>query len=115
MATVQADFDLYTCSQNGNQSTDDLYKVLTSTVDTINAKGGHAGLHPSVYQRHLELIIAEDLNMSNIDVASLDDAATNAPKENHEKPARESSAGEYLACLFLLQRTTTGSDPSRHS
>ena len=27
MATVQADFDLYTCSQNGNQSTDNFYKA----------------------------------------------------------------------------------------
>ena len=44
MATVQADFDLYTCSQNANQSTDEFYKVFTSTVDTINANGGQAGL-----------------------------------------------------------------------
>ena len=102
MATVQANFDLYTCSQNGNQSTDDFYKVFTSTVDTINANGGQAGLHPAVYQRHLELIIAKDLLKSNIEVASLDDAAKDALKKKFEKPARESSAGEYLACLFLL-------------
>ena len=50
MATVQANFDLYTCSQNWNQSTDNFYKVFTSTVDTINANGGQAGLHPVVYQ-----------------------------------------------------------------
>ena len=101
MATVQADFDLYTCSQNRNQSIDDFYKVFTSTVDTINANGGQAGLPPSVYQRHLEIIIAKDLVKSNTDVASLDDTAKNALKKKHEKPARESSAGEYLACLFL--------------
>ena len=71
-------------------------------MDTINANGGQAGLHPSVYQRLLEIIIAKDLGNSNIDVASLDDAAKNALKKKHEKPARESSAGEYLACLFLL-------------
>ena len=102
MATVQDNFNLYICLQNGNQSTDDFYKVFTSTVDTINANGGQAGLHPSVYQRHLELIIAKDLVKSNTDVATLDDAAKNTLKKKHEKPARESAAGEYLACLFLL-------------
>ena len=48
MASVQADFDLYTCSQEKSQSTEDYYKVFTSTVDTINANGGEAGLHPAV-------------------------------------------------------------------
>ena len=57
---------------------------------------------PLVYQRHLENIIAKDLVKSNTDVASLDDTAKNALKKKHEKPAREISAGEYLACLFLL-------------
>ena len=78
MATVQADFDLYTCAQKANQSTDEYYKVFTSTVDTINANGGQAGLHPSVYQRHPENIIAKDLVKSNINVAALDDAAKKA-------------------------------------
>ena len=39
---------------------------------------------------------------SNTDVASLDDAAKDALKKKFEKPARESLAGEYLDCLFLL-------------
>ena len=76
--------------------------MFTSIVDTNNANGGQAGLHPSEYQRHLEIIIAKDLVKSNTDVTSLDDAAKNALKKKHEKPARESLAGEYLACLFLL-------------
>ena len=51
IASVQADFDLYTCAQESSQSTEDYYKVFTSTVDTINANGGQAGLHPAVCQR----------------------------------------------------------------
>ena len=56
----------------------------------------------SLYQQLLEIIIAKDLVKSNTDVSSLDDAAKNTLKKQHEKPARESLAGEYLACLFLL-------------
>ena len=85
--------------------------MFTSTVDTINANGGQAGLHTSVYQRHLELIIAKDVNRSNIDVATLDDAAKKALQEKHEKPARERAAGEYLACLFLLLADDDGFGP----
>ena len=33
MATAQADFDLNTCAQKANQSTDEYYKVFTSTVE----------------------------------------------------------------------------------
>ena len=103
MATVEADFDLYSCAQHGSQSTDAYYKVFTSTVDTIDANGGQAGLHPAaVYQRHLEVAIAKDLVKSNTDPASLDDAGQIALETKSEKPARESSAGEYLTCLFLL-------------
>ena len=92
MATVQSDFDLYTCSQNANQPTDEFYKMFTSTVDTINANGGQAGLHPSVYQQHLKNIIARDVRASNIDVTTLDDAAKKALAAKHEKPTRESAA-----------------------
>ena len=102
MATVQANFDLYTCAQKANQSTDEYYKVFTSTVDTINANGGQAGLHPSVYQRHLKNVIAKDVRASNIDITALDDKPKKALQEKHEKPARDSASGEYLACLFLL-------------
>ena len=50
MATVEADFDLYLCAQ-GSVTTDEYYKTFTSTVDTINANGGNAGLHPSVFKK----------------------------------------------------------------
>ena len=55
-----------------------------------------------MYQRHLENVIAKDVRASNIDVTALDDNAKKALQEKHEKPARDSASGEYLACLFLL-------------
>ena len=45
MATVEADFDHYSCAQLALQLTDGYYKVFTSTVDTINANGGQECLH----------------------------------------------------------------------
>ena len=92
MATVEADFDLYSCAQHGSQSTDAYYKVFPSTVDTINTNGGQAGLHPTRYQRHLEVAIAKDLVKSNTDPASLDNAEKIALEKKFEKPARENSA-----------------------
>ena len=104
MALVQADFDLYICSQEKNQSIEDYYKVFTSTMDTINANGGEAGLHPAVYTRHLIVLVEKDLVSSNTvgGVEELTDAAKEALEKKFEKPARESATAEYLACLFLL-------------
>ena len=50
MVAVKAAFDLYSCAQ-GSVPTDEYYKIFTSKVDTINANGGNAGLHPSVFKK----------------------------------------------------------------
>ena len=104
MATVEADFDLYSCAQHGSQSTDAYYKVFTPTVETINANGDQAGLNPAVYQRHLKLVIAKDLVKQGLrsDVTQLTDAEKVTLEKKSEKPARERSSAEYLACLFLF-------------
>ena len=54
------------------------------------------------YQRNLAAVIAKDLAKSNTNQVFLDAAAKTALKKKFEKPSRESLAGEYLACLFLL-------------
>ena len=102
MATVEADFDLFSCSQEKNQSTDDYYKVFASCVDTINANGGQAGLHPAVFLRHQEAAIKKECDANNIDAVTLDVPAKEALIAKFEDQARESSSSEYLACLFLL-------------
>ena len=104
VASVQADFDLYTCSQEKHQSTEDYYKVFTSTVDTIYANGGQARLHPAVYSRHLVAATTKECVSRNVTggVEGLTSAQKVELKKQFEKPARESATAEYLACLFLL-------------
>ena len=104
MVSVQANFDLYICSQEKNQSTEDYYKVFTSTVDTNNANGREAGLHPAVYKRHLIVTIAKECVSRNAvgGIEALNDAEKEALEKKSEKPAQESATAEYLACLFLL-------------
>ena len=53
MATVEANFNLYSCAQGG-KTTDEYYKIFAFTVDTINANGGNAGMHPSVLKQYFE-------------------------------------------------------------
>jgi len=53
MATVKVDFDLYSCAQGG-KIMDEYYKIFTSTVATINANGGNAGLHHSVFKEYFK-------------------------------------------------------------
>ena len=45
MATDKVDFDLHLFVQRG-LSTDEYYKIFSSTVDTINTIGGLVGLYP---------------------------------------------------------------------
>ena len=55
VTTVKADFDLYSCAQEG-KTTDEYYKIFVSNMDTINANGGSTGLHPSVFKKYLALM-----------------------------------------------------------
>ena len=44
--TVEANFNLYSCTQR-KQLLEEYYKVYTSTMDTINANGVRVGLYPT--------------------------------------------------------------------
>jgi hypothetical protein len=102
MATVEADFDLYSCAQTSNQTTSDYYKVFTSTVDTINANGGKAGFHPAVYGRHLITAAVREGMTTETLAAMTTDLQRDEIKARVDAAAKESACGEYLACLFLL-------------
>jgi hypothetical protein len=52
MATGKANFDLYLYAQR-RQLPDKYYKVFASTLDTINANRGSAGLYPAVFKRYV--------------------------------------------------------------
>jgi hypothetical protein len=70
MATVEADFDLYSCAQ-GSKTTGEYYKIFTSTVDTINANGGNAGLHPSVFKKYFQPMKDRGVERSGKELAAL--------------------------------------------
>ena len=101
MATVEPDFDLYSCAQEG-KTTDDYYKIFTSIVDTINANGGNAGLHASVFKKHFQPMIDKRVKDLGKELSTL---STDELKEIDEAAildAKEAAQNEYLACLFLL-------------
>ena len=101
MATVEADFDLYSCAQ-GKQSTDEFYKVFQSTVDTINANGGRAGLHPAVFKRHFPICKEQELLKTGKALSALTPDEVDELEEKSTEAAKEAATSEYLACLFLL-------------
>ena len=53
MAPVETDSNLYLCAQGG-RTTGNYYKIFASNVDTINANGGNAGLHPSIFKKYFQ-------------------------------------------------------------
>ena len=101
MATVEADFDLYLCAQ-GRKMTDEYYKIFTSTVDTINANGGNAGLHPSVFKKYFEPLKERGVKETGMELVKLSEAELKKINEEATTNAKEAAQGEYLACLFLL-------------
>ena len=88
MATVDSDSDMYSYAQRG-QSPDEYYKVFSSTVKTINANGGRAGLHPAVFKRHFVPMKEKGVektgkplqDLTPAELAVVEDTATEATKE----------------------------------
>merc|ERR1712194_660143 len=101
MATVETDFDLYSCAQ-GSATTDEYYKMFTSTVDTINANGGNAGLHPSVFKKYFQPLKDKAVAKTGKDLDTLTATELKTIETESTTAAKEAAQGEYLACLFLL-------------
>ena len=53
MATVKVDFNFYSCAERG-KTTDEYYKIVASTVDTINANRGNTRMHTSVFKNYFQ-------------------------------------------------------------
>ena len=87
--------------QRPDQSTDDFYKTFTAQVDTIDANGGSAGFHISVYNKHMLDLWYKDLVTAN-SLAAMSPAEKSALENRLQKEATEGNCEEYLACLFLL-------------
>ena len=101
MATMEADADLYLSMQRSDQNTDEFYKTFTAQVYTINANGGRAGFHNSVYNKHMLALWDRDLVTAD-SLAAMSPAEKKALENRLQKEAMESSCEEYLTCLFLL-------------
>ena len=90
MATVKAEFDLYSCAQ-GSGTTDEYYKIYTSTVDTINTNGGNAGLHPSVFKKYFKPLKEKVVKESGIELAKLTQDELETIKEEATTNAKEAA------------------------
>ena len=108
MATVEADFGLYSCAQ-GRATADEYYKIFTSTVDTINTNGGNAGLHPSVFKKYLHPLKDKAVEETGKTLAKLTAAELKEIETEATAAAKEASQGSFC------WRTTKGTALSRRS
>ena len=90
MATVEADFDLYSYAQGGKM-TDEYYKICASTVDTINANRGNAGFHPSVFKKYFQPLKEKGVEESGKDLAALTPAELEAIEEEATTHVKEAA------------------------
>ena len=101
MATAKADFDLYSCAQGG-RTKDEYYKIFASTGDTINANGGNAGLHPSVFKKDVQPMKDKRVEESGKELSALTSGELKAIEEATTLNSKEAAQGEYLVYMFLL-------------
>ena len=91
MATVEANFDLYSCVQKKTHTTGDYYRVFTSTVDTINTNGGKVGFHPAVHGKHLITAAVKEGMATKSLAAMTSDLQKNEMKRRVDAAANEST------------------------
>ena len=72
---------------------DDFLRLFKAQVDTINAHGGQAGLHPGLVMDHYEEMVAAHTKAEK--------DLSNDERLELQTLARKSSCEEYLACLFI--------------
>ena len=59
MSLVQVHVDLFTTTQNPNESVELCYKIFCARRDTVNAHDGDAGYHVKLYEKALITVMAE--------------------------------------------------------
>ena len=93
MALVESDLLLYLSHMKTGDDPDDFMRLFKAQVDTINAHGGQAGLHPRLLNEHYDELVeyhpkdAKDL--------------TSEERLALTTQARKESCEEYLSCLFI--------------
>ena len=96
MAITETDFNLY-LSTHHRQLPDKYYKVPASTVDTINANGGCAGLHCMMFKQHFIPMKEKGAEKTGKALGDLMPTDLNKIKGLTTKEAQEVVMGEYLA------------------
>jgi len=93
MALVESDLLLYLSHMKSGEDPDDFMQLFKAQVNTINAHGGQAGLHPRLVLEHydelVELYPKAEKELTPDEVSAL---TTQARKESCEG---------YLSCLFI--------------
>ena len=99
--TVEANFDLYSCAQGG-KTTDNYYKILLSTVGTINANKRSVGLHPSVFKTYFQPMKDRGVEDLGKELTALTSDELKEINEAATLNAKQAAQGGYMTCLFLL-------------
>ena len=68
----------------------------------INANGGNAGLHPSVFKKYFQPLKDKAVAKTEKDLAALTVTELETIETEATTSAKEAEQREYLACLFLL-------------
>ena len=71
-------------------------------MDTINANGGNAGLHHSVFKKYFQPLKDKAVEETGQDLAALAAAELETTETEATMNTKEAAQGEYFACLFLL-------------
>ena len=87
MATVEADFDLYLCTQGG---------------ETTDGYGGSVGMYTSVFKKYFAPLEERELEKTGNKLNKLTPAELNVVKEAATVAAKEAAPREYMVRLFLL-------------
>ena len=98
MGLVKSDAALFTTTMDTKDTLDEYYQVFKAQIDTIEAHGGNPGYHGAVYREHYDALVLS----KGYDTKEKLDAVDENELKKLKSEALKSSAGAYLACLFLM-------------
>ena len=98
MGLVESNTALFTTTMDTKDTLDEYYRVFKAQIDTIEAHGGNPGYHGAVYHEHCDALVLS----KGCDTKEKLDAVDKTELKKLKLEALKSSAGAYLACLFLM-------------
>ena len=98
MGSVESDAALFTTTMDSKDTLDKYYRVFKAQIDTIEAHGGNIGYHGAVYCEHYDALTLS----KGYDMKEKLDVVNKTELKKLKSEALKSSAGAYLACMFLM-------------